>query len=104
VVPGVAALAFVAETVRRQGERQGRTLEMSGFFKVRFRRVIFPGERLGVSVESMPPGPEADLQFHVTCDGESAAEGTLKVMEIRGDPLSGKDHERTVERAQDQNH
>lgn len=104
MVPGVALLAFVAEMVRRQGERQGRSLEVSGFFKVRFRRVVFPQESLSASVASMPPGPEAELPFHVTCDGDSVAQGTLKVTDIRGkDPILGKGHERTVERAQDQN-
>jgi 3-hydroxymyristoyl/3-hydroxydecanoyl-(acyl carrier protein) dehydratase len=83
VVPGVALLAFVAEMVRRQGERQGRSLEMSGFFKVRFRRVVFPEENLHVSVAAMPPGPEAELHFHVTCDGDSVAQGTLKVTDNR---------------------
>ena len=81
VVPGVAILAFVAEMVTGQGRGQGRRLEVSGFFKVRFRRVVFPEERLHVSVASMPPGPEADLPFDVTCDGESVALGMLKVTE-----------------------
>jgi len=88
VVPGVAILAFVAEMVRRQGHGQGRTLEVSGFFKVRFRRAVFPEESLHISVAAMPTGPEAELQFHVTCDGDSVAQGTLKVKESRaGGPL-----------------
>ena len=91
VLPGIALLAFVAETVRRQGERQGRNLEVSGFFKVRFRRVVFPEESLHVSVASMPPGPEAELQFHVTCDGNSVTQGILKVKEHRaGNPALGE--------------
>ena len=103
-MPGVALLAFVAEMVRRQGERQGRSLEVSGFFKVRFRRVVFPEESLSVSVASMPPGPEAELPFHVTCDGDSVAQGTLKVADNRAKgSLLGKGDERTAERAQDQN-
>ncbi len=88
LVPGVAILAFVAETVKRQGHRQGRTLEVSGFFKVRFRRVVFPEERIHISVVAMPSLPEAELQFHVACDGDSVAQGTLKVTENRaGDPF-----------------
>ena len=94
MVPGVAILAFVAETVKRQGHRQGRTLEVSGFSKVRFRRVVFPEERIHISVVAMPPGPEAELQFHVTCDGESVAQGTLKVKENRaGEPALGRGYE-----------
>jgi 3-hydroxymyristoyl/3-hydroxydecanoyl-(acyl carrier protein) dehydratase len=99
VVPGLALLAFVAETVRREGERQGRSLEASGFSKVRFRRVIFPHESLRVSVASMPPGPEAELSFHVTCDAGSVAQGMLKVRDRRAKgPVSGKGDERAVER------
>ncbi len=104
VVPGVALLAFVEETVRRQGERQSRSLEVSGFFKVRFRKVIFPEESLHVSVAPIPPEPEAELPFHVTCDGDSVAQGTLKVMDIRAKgPLLGKGDERTPDRAQAKN-
>ena len=80
-MPGVAVLAFVAEVVRRQGRRQGRNLEVSGFFKVRFRRVVFPEESLHLSVAAIPPRPEAELQFHVTCNGDIVAQGTLKVKE-----------------------
>ena len=100
VVPGIALLAFVAETVRRQGERQGRSLEVSGFLKVRFRKVIFPEEGLHVSVAPIPLGPEAELPFHVTCDGDSVAQGTVKVRDIRAKaPLLGKGDERTPDRA-----
>ena len=103
VVPGVAILAFVAETVTRQGKRDGRSPVVSGFCKVRFRRLAFPEERLRISVEPMPPGPDAELSFHVTCDGESVAQGVLKVKDIGATgPASGKGDERTVERAQDQ--
>jgi 3-hydroxymyristoyl/3-hydroxydecanoyl-(acyl carrier protein) dehydratase len=104
VVPGVAMLAFVAETVIRQGRREGRSLVVSGFFKVRFRRVVFPEENLQVSVASMPPGSEAELPFNVTCNGDSVAQGTLKVKENRaGGLVVGEGDERTVERAQDEN-
>ena len=83
VVPGLALLAFVAEAVSREGERQGRSLQASGFSKVRFRRVIFPGESLRVCVASMPPGPEAELSFHVTCAAGSVAQGMLQVRDRR---------------------
>lgn len=94
VVPGVALLAFVAETVRRQGERQGRSLGVTGFFKVRFRRVTFPDESLQVSVDPMPSGSEAALLFFVNCGGESVAQGVVKVADTRGkEPAPGKTHE-----------
>jgi 3-hydroxymyristoyl/3-hydroxydecanoyl-(acyl carrier protein) dehydratase len=84
VVPGVALLAFVAETVRRQGERQGRSLGVTGFFKVRFRRMAFPEESLQVSANPMPSVAEAELPFIVTCGGESVVQGVVKVADMGG--------------------
>lgn len=94
MVPGVALLAFVAETVMRQGERQGRSLGVTGFSKVRFRRVTFPGESLQVSVDPMPSVSEAELPFLVTRGGESVVQGAVKVADMGGkEPAPGKIHE-----------
>jgi 3-hydroxymyristoyl/3-hydroxydecanoyl-(acyl carrier protein) dehydratase len=81
VVPGVALLALAAETVRRQGREQGRFLEVSGFFGVRFRRLVLPAEELLISVGAMPPESEAKLDFHVTCNGHIVVHGVLKAIE-----------------------
>ena len=77
LAPGVALLALTAETVKRQGREQGRFLEVSGFSGVRFRRLVLPGEELLVSVNAMPPGSEAKLDFHVTCHGNTVVRGLL---------------------------
>ena len=82
LLPGVALLALAAETVKRQGRQQGRLLEVSGFSGVRFRRLVFPGEELLISVGSMPPGTEAKLDFQVTCHGNPVVLGVLKVSEV----------------------
>jgi len=81
LVPGVALLALAAETVKTQGREQGRPLEVSGFSGVRFRRLVFPGEELLISVDAMPPGSEAKLDFHVTCHGQTIVHGVLKATE-----------------------
>ena len=81
LVPGVALLALAAETVKRQGREQGRPLEVSGFSGVRFRRLVFPGEELLISVGAMPLGPEAKLDFRVTCHGNTIVHGILKATE-----------------------
>jgi 3-hydroxymyristoyl/3-hydroxydecanoyl-(acyl carrier protein) dehydratase len=81
LVPGVALLALAVETVQRQGRKQGRLLEVSGFSGVRFKRLVFPGEDLLVSVVAMPPGSEAKLDFHVTCQGITVVRGVLKATE-----------------------
>ena len=81
LVPGVALLALAAETVKRQGREQGRLLEVSGFSRVRFKRLCFPDEELHISVAAMPPGSETKLDFHVTCNGNTVAQGVLKATE-----------------------
>jgi len=81
LVPGVALLALAAEMVRRQGREQGRPLKVSGFSKVRFKQLVSPDEELHVSVAAMPSGPEAKLDFHITCRGDTVAQGLLKARE-----------------------
>ncbi len=81
MLPGVALLALAAETVKEQGRQQGRLLEVSGLSSVRFRRLVFPGVELLISVGAMPPGSEAKLDFQITCHGHPVALGVLKVAE-----------------------
>ena len=77
LLPGVALLALAAETVKRQAQEQGRLLEVSGFLGVRFRRFVFPDEKLLISVAGMPPGAKGNLDFQITCQGETVAQGVL---------------------------
>jgi 3-hydroxymyristoyl/3-hydroxydecanoyl-(acyl carrier protein) dehydratase len=81
LVPGVAILALAVEMVKKQGCEQGRLLEVSGFSRVRFKRLTIPDEELHVSVAAMPSGSEAKLDFLVTCDGATVAQGILKAIE-----------------------
>ena len=81
LVPGVALIALAAEMVKRQGREQGRRLEVSGFSKVRFKQMVSPDEELNVSMAAMPSGPEAELDFHITCRGDTVAQGLLKARE-----------------------
>lgn len=81
LVPGVAILALAAETVKRLARGKGRILEVSGFSRVRFKRLIFPEEELCISISALPAGPEAQLDFYLTCQGEAVVQGVVKVTE-----------------------
>jgi 3-hydroxymyristoyl/3-hydroxydecanoyl-(acyl carrier protein) dehydratase len=81
LVPGVALLALAAEMVKRQAHEQGRRLEVSRFYRVRFKQLVFPDEELHISVAAMPSGPEATLDFHIACGGDTVAQGLLKACE-----------------------
>jgi 3-hydroxymyristoyl/3-hydroxydecanoyl-(acyl carrier protein) dehydratase len=81
LLPGVALMALTAEIVKRQGREQGRRLEVSGFSKVRFKQIVSPDEELNVSMAAMPSKHEAELDFHITCRGDTVAQGLLKAHE-----------------------
>ncbi len=81
LVPGVALIALAAEMVKTQGREQGRRLEVTSFFKVRFKQMVSPDEELNVSMAAMPSGHEAELDFHITCRGDTVAQGLLKARE-----------------------
>lgn len=81
LVPGIALLALAAEMLKRQGCEQGRRLVVSGFSKVRFKRLVSPDEELHISLAAMPSAPEATLDFHITYRGDTVAQGLLKAGE-----------------------
>ncbi len=81
LLPGIALLASVIETVKRQGRTLGRVLEFSSFSRVRFKRFVFPNEELHISVAGMPSGDKATLDFFVACQGETVAQGELDIYE-----------------------
>lgn len=89
LLPGVALLALVAETVKRQALESGRLVEIAGFSKVRFKHLVFPDEELFISVSAMPPVAEARLDFQITCHGVIIAQGFLKAIVERPERGSG---------------
>ena len=82
LLPAVALLALAAETVAGQGRKQGRLLRALKFSGVRFKRFVFPGEELRISVAGMPSGAEAHLDFQITSQGRTVARGELTVREM----------------------
>jgi 3-hydroxymyristoyl/3-hydroxydecanoyl-(acyl carrier protein) dehydratase len=81
LLPAITLLALAAATVKRQGRETGRILEIPRFFRVRFKRFVFPDEKLLISVAGMPPESEANLDFQLTCNGKIVAQGVLKARE-----------------------
>lgn len=90
LLPGVALLALASETVKRQAYENGRVLEIFGFSRVRFKQLVLPDEELRIAVAAMPEGPEAKLDFQITCQGELVARGSLIARE-QGPGQGGRD-------------
>ena len=81
IVPGVLMLSLVVEMVRRHGRREHRNLEVSGFLKVRIKKIVFPDEEIRITVEAMPVESRADLKFELTREGVQVAKGILRITE-----------------------
>jgi 3-hydroxymyristoyl/3-hydroxydecanoyl-(acyl carrier protein) dehydratase len=81
LLPGAALLALAVETVKRQGQSQGRVLEFSAFSRVRFKRFVLPDEELHIWVAGMPSDYMARLDFQVVGNGETVAQGELDICE-----------------------
>ena len=84
VLPGVAFLALAGETVVEYGRKESLDLEITGFAKVRFKRFVFPGEELCVSVAAMQEETRADLDFLLSVKGEMVARGIMQVCRHSG--------------------
>lgn len=82
LLPGVALLALASETLKWQAAENERTLDIMGYSRVRFRRLVLPGEELLISVAAMPNGHEAKLDFQITCQGKLVVNGFLRVREV----------------------
>jgi 3-hydroxymyristoyl/3-hydroxydecanoyl-(acyl carrier protein) dehydratase len=83
LLPGVALLALASETLKRQAAENDRFLDVMGYYRIRFRRLVLPGEELKISVAAMPNDPEAKLDFQITCQDKLVANGFLRVREER---------------------
>jgi len=73
VLPGIAQLGMVRETACRVfGER----FRLSGFSRIKFKKIIRPGDRLKITLvpRSDLPGTAA---FRIDCEGDPACSGTL---------------------------
>jgi 3-hydroxymyristoyl/3-hydroxydecanoyl-(acyl carrier protein) dehydratase len=79
ILPAVSLLSIVGEMLRKQGKEEGRNLEVSGFHKVRIKRVVMPGEELLITITSMAPDYEADLEFLITSQGQVVAKGIITI-------------------------
>jgi 3-hydroxymyristoyl/3-hydroxydecanoyl-(acyl carrier protein) dehydratase len=78
VLPGVAMLALVEETLRVfVGQSLAPPVDIVGFRRVRFRHMVLPGATLQVSVRRAKS--ERAFEFQVDADGTLACSGTCTV-------------------------
>jgi len=75
ILPGIAQLEMAIDAIRLVGKRN---LSVTGFRKVRFKRVIRPGEKLKV-IATPRKSHEGSYAFRILVEDELACNGVLFV-------------------------
>ena len=78
ILPGIAQIAMVLETVQKA---LGRNLRIAGIKRVRFKQVIQPGDEISIRAH-LRKGDGESYSFQVTVGGEIACSGALHVTEV----------------------
>lgn len=75
VLPGIAVLAMVKESILAAENQQGRTIRMEGIRRVRFRLPVRPDDRLTVTFTLAAQGERLLYTFKVSLDGKMVCSG-----------------------------
>jgi len=74
VLPGVAQLKMVLDLLARRGYGN---IRLAGLSRVKFRRLVRPGEMLDIAVTS--GADENRLNFTITCGDETVCSGKMLI-------------------------
>jgi len=78
MLPGIALAAFAVETLRRSREENGEVLVLKSIKRVRFRKMISPGDPMVFSVRSSGERAPEEFSFDVTVRDELACSGAFE--------------------------
>jgi 3-hydroxyacyl-[acyl-carrier-protein] dehydratase len=77
-LPGIAQLEMAVDTIRLAGRRK---VSVAGFRKVRFKRIIRPGEKLKI-IATPRKSKEGSYAFRIIVENELACNGVLFVTDL----------------------
>jgi 3-hydroxymyristoyl/3-hydroxydecanoyl-(acyl carrier protein) dehydratase len=80
ILPGIAQLGMVGEVARRA---LGEPMRLSGFSRIKFKKIVRPGDALTVTLTCRPELPGV-LAFRIESGGEVACSGTLSTEQAAG--------------------
>jgi 3-hydroxymyristoyl/3-hydroxydecanoyl-(acyl carrier protein) dehydratase len=72
ILPGIAQLKMVADLITRP---QGGNLSMAGLSRVKFRKLVKPGDRLDIEIECC--AGEDHYMFKITSGNDDVCSGKL---------------------------
>jgi 3-hydroxymyristoyl/3-hydroxydecanoyl-(acyl carrier protein) dehydratase len=81
ILPGIAILAMVAETITKYEGQCGKEIRISSIRRIRFKLPVKPGQPLSISLSSVDKLNPYTYQFRVASRGESICTGVLVAAE-----------------------
>lgn len=80
LLPGIAQLYMAYRAVQEAEIGRGRAVSLEGFKRIRFRRIIAPGDTMDLTVTRDTEGNNRYF-FTITVEGETASSGTIIIKE-----------------------
>jgi 3-hydroxyacyl-[acyl-carrier-protein] dehydratase len=77
ILPGIAILAMVAETILKHEIQFGKEIRISTIRRVRFKLPVKPGQPLSISLSPVDKLNKYSYQFRVATRGETICTGVL---------------------------
>lgn len=82
LLPGVAILGLVDQTLVQHQEQMGQSVNVIGFRKVRFKDMVLPGQHLNLSLKPSGRAEALDYRFAVSRDDKSICTGVLHAQTV----------------------
>lgn len=77
ILPGIAQLGMVSDLLKWGAEKQGATVAISSFSRVRFRQFIHPDDAVTVKITPEGGDPSA-YKFRIVVKGQLACSGQFR--------------------------
>lgn len=77
VLPGIALLGMVSDTIRRQQAQAGKRIRIARIRKVRFRLPVRPGSTLSLRLSAADKDGFAVYQFRIALNDETVCTGMM---------------------------
>jgi 3-hydroxymyristoyl/3-hydroxydecanoyl-(acyl carrier protein) dehydratase len=79
VLPGIAILSMVTDTIKHQESQKGNNIRIGGIRRVRFRLPVRPDEVLTVSLSLPEQETDCSYQFKVSVNGKTVCTGIIMI-------------------------
>ena len=82
ILPGIAILAMVKETIIGEEEKKGKKIKVTGVRKVRFRQPVKPDDILSIAYSALPAKNNRAYSFKVSLAEQVMCMGTIFAVEL----------------------